>query len=58
MLEGGSLMRRIPIALIFILAGLLAACTSPSSGGAAATAAPVPVASGAAPASEPAEPGY
>ena len=51
-------MRRIPIALIFILAGLLTACTNPSSGGAAATAAPVPVASGAAPASEPAEPGY
>ena len=53
-------MRRIPIALILILAGLLAACTNPSSGGAAATAAPVPGASAAAPApaSEPAEPGY
>jgi hypothetical protein len=51
-------MRRIPIALVFILAGLLAACTNPSSGGGAATGAPVPVASGAAPASQQAEPGY
>jgi hypothetical protein len=51
-------MRRIPIALILILAGLLAACTNPSSGGGAGSAAPVPVASGAAPASEPPDPGY
>jgi hypothetical protein len=59
-LEGGPLMRRIPIALILILAGLLSACTNPSSGGAAATAAPVPVpvASGAAPSAQPPDPGY
>jgi hypothetical protein len=51
-------MRRIPIALVLILAGLLAACTNPSSGGAAATAAPVPVASAAAPAPSTVAPGY
>lgn len=51
-------MRRIPIALIFIVAGLLTACTSPSSGGGAATAAPVPVASAAAPAPSTVAPGY
>jgi hypothetical protein len=56
--EGGPLMRRIPIALVLILAGLLAACTNPSSGGGAASAAPVPVASGAAPSAEPPDPGY
>ena len=51
-------MRRIPIALVLILVGLLAACTNPSSGGGAASAAPVPVASGGAPSAEPPDPGY